>query len=262
MDKILVYIPRKRTFLLNDLFYKEEQFYNSKKKFCYELFTGDFLKRSDELKKLLEEEKNFIDEDKIICKEKEKIIEYIDFFKKELYNKVMNMGIYPTYVQFEKFNENIGICSWFKVRTRWDKNISHRTYEEKLVYCKMEHLKKKEEKKKKEFDFTKLFFKDKLKKNGKYLISIDHLKWYKRNVFSKIRETCDYICPSETMCDGHKFIEYINMLWSAIVFAVEEKKVYYRYFLFENLVYKNDKLYSWDANPADAKCLKHLSYSR
>lgn len=80
MDKILVYIPRKRTFLLNDLFYKEEQFYNSKKKFCYELFTGDFLKRSDELKKLLEEEKNFIDEDKIICKEKEKIIEYIDFF--------------------------------------------------------------------------------------------------------------------------------------------------------------------------------------
>ena len=109
----------------------------------------------------------------------------------------------------------------------------------------------------------KIFFKDEFKKEGKYLISFDLLKWYKRNIFKKIRDNCgSFVCPSDTPCDGHKFIEYVDMLWDSIVFAVEEKKVYYRYFFFENIVYKNNKIHSWDAQPSDPKCLKHLSYSR
>ena len=31
----------------------------------------------------------------------------------------------------------------------------------------------------------KLFFKDEFKKEGKYLISFDLLKWYKSNIFKK-----------------------------------------------------------------------------
>ena len=59
----------------------------------------------------------------------------------------------------------------------------------------------------------KLFFKDEFKKEGKYLISFDHLKWHKRYIFTKIRENCgSFVCPSDTPCDGHKFTEYVDML--------------------------------------------------
>ena len=106
------------------------------------------------------------------------------------------------------------------------------------------------------------FFKREFKKGHNYLIPIDHLIWFKRNVFPKIRNACDFVCPSDVPCKGHKLINYIEMLWSAVVYAVEEKKVYYRYFYFENLKFLNGQLHSWDATPVDPKCLKHLSYSR
>ena len=104
----------------------------------------------------------------------------------------------------------------------------------------------------------KSFFKDEFK-HGR-LIPIDHIKWFKRNVFQKIRDACSFVCPQLVPCNGHKLIDYVQMLWDASVFAVEEKKVYYRYFYFKNLVFKDGKLHSWDAVPLEPKCLKHLSY--
>ena len=68
--------------------------------------------------------------------------------------------------------------------------------------------------------------------------------------------------PQSVLCNGHKLLDYVEMLWEATVFAIEEKKVYYRYFYFENLVFKDGKLQSWDATLVEPKCLKHLSYSR
>ena len=73
---------------------------------------------------------------------------------------------------------------------------------------------------------------------------------------------CGFVCPFSEPCHGHKLIDYVQMLWDAMVFAVDEKKVYYRYFYFENLVFKDGKLHSWDGQPVEALCLKHLSYSR
>ena len=107
------------------------------------------------------------------------------------------------------------------------------------------------------------FFKDEFKSGSRnYLIPFDHIKWFKRNIFQKIRNACSYVYPYTEPCKGHKPLNYIDMLWNATVFAVEEKCVYYRYFYFENLVFKNGELHSWDTTPVEAKCLKHLSYSR
>ena len=94
-----------------------------------------------------------------------------------------------------------------------------------------------------------------------YLIPIDHLIWFRKNIFPKIRDSCSYVCPLSVPCKGHKLLNYINMLWEATVYAVEEKYVYYRYFYFENLKFKIGELLSWDAGPVEPKCLKHLSYS-
>ena len=118
----------------------------------------------------------------------------------------------------------------------------------------------------KDFEYVismKSFFKDEFKSGShNYLISLDHIKWFKRNIFPKIRDACSYICPHSVPCKGHKLLNYIEMLWEASVYAVEEKKVYYRYFYFQNLIFKNGELHSWNATPVEPKCLKHLSYSR
>ena len=118
----------------------------------------------------------------------------------------------------------------------------------------------------KDFEYVismKSFFKDEFKSGShNYLISLDHIKWFKRNIFPKIRDACSYVCPHSVPCKGHKLLNYIEMLWEASVYAVEEKKVYYRYFYFENLIFKNGELHSWNATPVEPKCLKHLSYSR
>ena len=109
----------------------------------------------------------------------------------------------------------------------------------------------------------KSLFKDEFKSSSQnYLILIDHIKWFKRNVFVKKRDSCSYVCPHTISCKGHKLLNYVEMLWNATVYVVEEKYIYYRYFCFENFDFKNGELHSWDATPVEAKCLKHLSYSR
>ena len=261
MDEVLIHFPRIITFQLYHVFYKEEQYLDAEGRYCFKLFTGHFLKRINELRKHFKDEKKYEIEDKIINSKKDLILQYIKHFKKELYKQVMAKGIYPTFTHFEKcFDEKKGICGWLATRRGWEKNIPHRTYEEKLVYCGWE--KDDEEEEKKEENFLDYFFKDEFKNSQKYLIPTDHINWFKRNIFKKIRDSCGYVCPSDTPCQGHKFIDYIEMLWSSMVFAAEEKKVYYRYFYFQNLIYKNGKLHSWDAIPVEPKCLKLLSYSR
>ena len=63
---------------------------------------------------------------------------------------------------------------------------------------------------KKDFDFMKLFFKDEFKKEGKYLISFDHLKWYKRNILKKIRDNCgSFVCPSDNRAMGTNLLSML-----------------------------------------------------
>ena len=109
----------------------------------------------------------------------------------------------------------------------------------------------------------KIFFKDEFKSgHNSYLIPFDHIVYVKRNMFPKIRDACEYVCPYEKTCDGHKFLNYIEMLWESILYAVEEKKVYYRYFFFTDFKIKDGKILSWHAIPVETKDLKNLTYSQ
>ena len=110
----------------------------------------------------------------------------------------------------------------------------------------------------------KAFFKDEFKSGqSAYLITFDHIVFTKRNIFPYIREDCGFVCPKETPCGPHQFLNYVEMLWRSICWAVEEKKVYYRYFYFTNFRLTNDgKIAGWDAKPVEARDLSHLSYSK
>ena len=117
MDEVLIHIPRIITFQLRDVFYKDEEYLDSKNRYCFKLFTGHFLKRINELRKHFKDEKKYEIEDKIINCKKDLILEYIKHFKKELFKQVMNKGIYPTFIHFGKcFDEKKGICGWFPTR--------------------------------------------------------------------------------------------------------------------------------------------------
>ena len=151
--------------------------------------------------------------------------------------------------------------------SRWRKDISKKTQEEKLKYCFLTEKEKsfKYEKKREKFDYLILFFKEEFKNGYNYLIPVNHIFWFKRNIIKLIRDkSCDgnFVCPSDSPCDGHKFIDYVEMFFSSISFAVEEKKVFYKYFYFINIEYKNGQIFNWDASPIEPKCLKHLPYSR
>ena len=115
MAEILIHIPRIRTIQLFDIFYKEEESLNSKNKFMYEVFTSNFFKRINELEELLKNEEDYLIEGKIINSKKENILKYISSFKEE-HNKIMNQGIYPTFLHFQKYNEKMEyVVGWSPV---------------------------------------------------------------------------------------------------------------------------------------------------
>ena len=115
----------------------------------------------------------------------------------------------------------------------------------------------------------KCFFKEEFKRNdGVYVIPFSHILYIKRKIFPLIRDACDYVCPYQDQCDGHKFLDFIKKLWEFQHHAVLEKKCYFEEFYFDNFRYKIDKVHGiekvagWDFNVITAKNLSHLSYSQ
>ena len=114
----------------------------------------------------------------------------------------------------------------------------------------------------------KCFFKQDLKKNAGYVIPFSHVLYIKRNIFPLIRDACDYVCPYEEQCDGHKFLDFVEKLWEFQYHAVTEKKCFFREFYFFDFRFKIDKVHEmekvvgWNFYAVTAKNLSHLSYSQ
>ena len=117
----------------------------------------------------------------------------------------------------------------------------------------------------------KSFFKKEFKYgNASYKVPFSHILYTKRKIFPLIRDSCDYVCPKLKQCDGHKFLDFIQMLWEFQRWAVEEKKVYFKFFYFHTFrltfdvehTLKPVKIKGWYVLPVEHQNLSHLSYSR
>ena len=117
----------------------------------------------------------------------------------------------------------------------------------------------------------KSFFKEEFKcGKSTYKIPFSYILYTKRKIFPLIRDSCDYVCPKLKQCDAHKFLDHIQMLWEAICWAVENKKVYYKFYYFHTFTLTSDveytlkpvKIKGWYALPIEPQDLSHLSYSR
>ena len=100
----------------------------------------------------------------------------------------------------------------------------------------------------------KCFFKEEFKKKDGYLVPF----------FPLIRDACDYVCPHNEQCDGHKFLDFVDKLWEFQYHVVTEKKCFFREFYFFDFHFKRDKVHEmekvagWNFYAITAKNLSHL----
>ena len=229
MDHVILHIPKVKTILLNDIFRKEEQSYCSKTRtFSFKIWTKDFFSRINELQKILKEDQNF----EILSDKKDDILNFIEEFKNEHYRKVMKENIYSNYLNVfkNKKSEKFGICgrilqfcNFYKV------NLKDKSYEGKLFYCHLSDDEKnfKFAAKAKKFDFLSLFFKEEYFYDNRYNIPVNDIISFKRKYIIEIRNKCcggNFVCPNDTLCNGHKFINFLGKIFEAMTYSVMEKK--------------------------------------
>lgn len=135
MNELILHVPFKCTYTLRHLFYKEEEFKNSKNEYMFEIFTSQFLMRSRELIDAMDRELGPVCPSDSAC-EKHQLLNYLKSFRSELFDDVLERGKYPTKLHFEKVDRSFGVWGWYPVRRVWVKDISHKSYSQRLAYCK------------------------------------------------------------------------------------------------------------------------------
>ena len=115
----------------------------------------------------------------------------------------------------------------------------------------------------------KSFFKDEFKyKNDCYKIPFSHVLYTKKQIFGYIRDSCDFVCKKQQKCDGHQFLDFIELIYQYQRYSVKHK-VYFKYFLFYNFKLTSDikmtlkptKIKRWRMVPVDMETIFHLTYS-
>ena len=117
----------------------------------------------------------------------------------------------------------------------------------------------------------KSFFKDDFKYgNNCYKIPFSHILYTKRQIFSYIRDSCSFVCKKQKKCDGHQFLEFIELIYQFERQCVQCKLIYYEYFYFYNFKLTSDiemtlkptKIKSWRMLPVDIQIVSNLTYSQ
>ena len=265
MDKIILHIPYEKMITLRYLFKKEEEKYCPVSgSFYFQIMTRHFFQRINDLEKIIIEEHEF----NSLKIESEKILNYIREFKKEHYKNVMENNIYSTMLYFSKNdNTDFGFSGWIpKFKNTYLISLKDFDHDKKKKYC---HLTEKEEKfnfnYQRKFDFLSLFFKDEYFYDGRYNIPTSDIIKFKRKYIKEIRDKCchgNFVCPTDDLCRGYKFINFLEKFFEAITHCVVEEKIFYRYFLFNNFKNRNDEIFSWDFIPAEPKNIEHFTYSK
>ena len=116
----------------------------------------------------------------------------------------------------------------------------------------------------------KSFFKDEFKyKNDCYKIPFSHVLYTKRQIFGYIRASCSYVCKKQQKCDGHQFLDFVELIYQYQLYCVKNKKVYFKFFYFYSFKLTSDtkmtlkptKIKGWRMVPVGMQTISHLTYS-
>ena len=119
----------------------------------------------------------------------------------------------------------------------------------------------------------KSFFKNEFKYyNDSYLIPFSHIQYTKRQIFDYIHDSCgkDNVCSKLQMCNGHQFMQFIELIYQYNRYCVTRKKAYFEYFLFNNFKLTSNsqmtlnptKIKGWRMFPVDMQLIHDRSYSQ
>ena len=118
----------------------------------------------------------------------------------------------------------------------------------------------------------KVLFDEQFESGSGYLVQFSHILFIRRKIFPIIRDSCDYVCPYKKQYEGHQFLDFIEKLYQFMVWLVEDQKMFFKYFYFDNFRFnhytrysikdKEFKIIGWDFNVRQPKNLSHLTYSR
>ena len=120
----------------------------------------------------------------------------------------------------------------------------------------------------------KTFFKDKYRYwDDSYLIPYSEVKNFKKHIFEFIKSSCnnESVCSKLQSCNGHRFLNFIELILNFHRFVIIQKKIFYKYFLFTNfelttnsnkITLKPTEIKSWRAIAVDKHELNHLTYSQ
>ena len=116
----------------------------------------------------------------------------------------------------------------------------------------------------------KSFFKNEFRYwNDCYLIPFSHILYTKRQIFGYIEDSCGVVCSKLQTCDGHQFLQFIELIYQYQRYCIIKKKVYFKYFLFTNFKLTSDtqmtlkptKIKSWRMWGVHMQLIDHLTYS-
>ena len=104
-----------------------------------------------------------------------------------------------------------------------------------------------------------------------YMFIIDYLRDYRHKV--SIYCGAGPYCQDTVECPGHRFLHFLETVEKAIYHGVENEKVLFRFWFFDNLKFKKEAtkngirrdelyLYKWDFIPIDPRDLKDKTYSQ
>ena len=103
-----------------------------------------------------------------------------------------------------------------------------------------------------------------------YMFIIEYLRDYRHKV--AIYCGAGPYCGNTIECTGHKFLRFLEKIQEAIYHGVENEKVLYRFWFFDNLKFKKEEsdkgfkgelhLSSWDFIPIEPRDLKGKTYSQ
>ena len=116
----------------------------------------------------------------------------------------------------------------------------------------------------------KSFFKDEFRYwDDSYLILFSHILYTKRQIFSYIKDSCGDTCSKLQTCDGHQFLQFIELIYQYNRYCILKRKVYFEYFFFSNfklttnmqMTLKPTKIKGWHMFPVDEQLIHDRSYS-
>ena len=96
----------------------------------------------------------------------------------------------------------------------------------------------------------------------KFIMCYQKFKEYLKKLRKSAAQSCGSVCYKDEMCSGHKVLEIMNAYEEFIQDSVENKTMFYKYVVFEQLLDKSEPMFGFVLTPLQEVDLGWKSWSQ